>query len=50
MQTQTKNYLLRGIPNKLYRNMKVAATRQDKTLKEWIVDAFKWYLKNGGKQ
>jgi len=50
VQTETTNYLLRGIPKLLYRKIKIAAVKQDKTLKEWIVDAFNWYLKNGGKQ
>lgn len=43
----TKNILVRGIPEKLHKRMKMDALRQDKTLSQTIVEAFDFYLKNG---
>lgn len=43
----TKNILVRGIPEKLHKRMKMQALRQDKTLSQAIIDAFILYLKDG---
>ena len=42
-----KSMLLKAVPCKLHKRMKLAAARQDKTLIEWSLDAFEFYLRNG---
>lgn len=43
----TKNILVRGIPRRVHKAMKMEAVRQDKTLSELVKEAFIFYLKNG---
>ncbi|MBA7706269.1 hypothetical protein ES703_115121 [subsurface metagenome] len=45
-----KGMLLKAVPYKLHKRMKLAAARQDKTLTEWSLEAFEFYLKNGGRR
>ena len=44
---RSKGMLLKAVPAKLHKRMKLEATRQDKTLTEWSLDAFEFYLRNG---
>lgn len=46
---QPKGILLKAVPYRLHKRMKLAAARQDKTLTQWSLDAFEFYLRNGGK-
>jgi len=43
----TKNILVRGMPLRLHKRMKIEAARQERTLSELTVTAFDFYLKNG---
>ena len=45
----SKSYLLRGVPLNLWKRIKIQSAQQDTLIKDWILDAFKWYLKNSGK-
>jgi len=47
---RSKGILLKEVPYKLHKRMKLAAARQDKTLTEWSLEAFEFYLKNGGRR
>ena len=47
---RSKGILLKAVPYKLHKRMKLAAARQDKTLTQWSLDAFDFYLKNGGRR
>lgn len=42
-----RGILLKAVPYKLHKRMKLEAARQDKTLTQWILNAFEFYLKNG---
>lgn len=44
---RSKGILLKAVPYKLHKRIKLAAARQDKTLIEWSLDAFEFYLRNG---
>jgi len=44
---RSKGILLKAVPFKLHKRMKLDATRQDKTLTQWILEAFEFYLRNG---
>ncbi|MBA7687657.1 hypothetical protein ES703_96121 [subsurface metagenome] len=47
VQPRSKGILLKAVPYKLHKRMKLAAATQDKTLIEWSLDAFEFYLRNG---
>ncbi|MBA7478654.1 hypothetical protein ES707_14082 [subsurface metagenome] len=44
---RSKAILLKTVPHKLHKRMKIEAARQDKTFIEWSLDAFEFYLRNG---
>ncbi|MBA7643657.1 hypothetical protein ES703_51389 [subsurface metagenome] len=50
VEPRSKGILLKTVPYRLHKRMKLAAARQDKTLTQWILDAFEFYLRNGGKR
>lgn len=43
---RSKGILLKAVPHKLHKRMKIEATRQEKTLTKWSLDAFEFYLRN----
>jgi len=43
----TKDILVRGIPCKLHKRMKIEAARQERTLSDLTITAFDFYLRNG---
>ena len=47
VQPRSKGILLKAVPYKLPKRMKLDAARQDKTLIEWSLEAFEFYLRNG---
>ena len=44
---RSKGILLKAVPAKLHKRMKLEAARQDKTLTLWSLEAFEFYLRNG---
>ncbi|MBA7550899.1 hypothetical protein ES705_43429 [subsurface metagenome] len=42
-----KGILLKEVPCKLHKRIKIEAARQEKTLIEWCLEAFEFYLRNG---